>query len=186
MIEAILSDMDGTLIDTEKANASAYCYAIAQYGGEITPEEFQHNYAGMSWKRFLPQILPDADSDTHKAVAELKKSKYADFFSLTSVYQDVFDFLTHSKQFAPVGLVTTASRQAVEELLRYHQLEGFFDVIISGDDVVNAKPHAEPYLAAANMLGVNIANCIALEDSQVGIDSATSARANVFIVKHEK
>ncbi|MEJ8322443.1 HAD family phosphatase [Kosakonia sacchari] len=186
MIEAILSDMDGTLIDTEIANASAYCYAIAQYGGAITVEDFQQNYAGMSWKAFLPIILPDASDETHKAIADLKKSKYVDFFPSTTLYTDVLDFLTHSKQFAPVALVTTASRQAVDGLLRYHGLENFFDAIVSGDDVVNAKPHAEPYLAAATMLGVNIANCIALEDSQVGINSATSARANVFIVKHEK
>jgi beta-phosphoglucomutase len=178
--------MDGTLIDTEVANASAYCEAISQYGVKIAIDDFYKLYNGMSWKVFLPIILPNASHGEHKAIAELKKNLYSTFFSKTKIYPGVLDFLTHSKQFTPVGLVTTASRQAVQELLHYHNLDKFFDVVISGDDVKNAKPHAEPYLIAANALGVNIRNCIVLEDSQVGIDSATSAKANVFIVKHEK
>ena len=59
-------------------------------------------------------------------------------------------------------------------------------MIVSGDDVINNKPDAEPYLKAASELQVDISNCIALEDSQVGINSANSAKASVFIVKHEK
>lgn len=186
MIEAILCDMDGTLIDTEFANSSAYSFAIAQYGVFVTPDEFQKNYSGMSWKHFLPVILPGKEPEIYYAIASLKKNKYSQFFHLTKVYKPVLDFLLHSKNFTRLGLVTTASRQAVQELLKYHQLNDLFDVIISGDDVINNKPDAEPYLKAASVLQVDISNCIALEDSQVGINSAISAKARVFIVKHEK
>jgi beta-phosphoglucomutase-like phosphatase (HAD superfamily) len=55
-----------------------------------------------------------------------------------------------------------------------------FDVVVAGDDVANAKPHPEPYLTAAARLGVDIAECVALEDSEPGVASADAAGATVF------
>jgi len=52
-----------------------------------------------------------------------------------------------------------------------------FDVIVSGDDVTHSKPHPEAYLTAADLLGVNIADCLALEDSEPGIASASASGA---------
>jgi beta-phosphoglucomutase-like phosphatase (HAD superfamily) len=53
-----------------------------------------------------------------------------------------------------------------------------FDVVVAGDDVVNGKPHPEPYLKAADLLGVEARNCIAFEDSITGLTSAVAAGTN--------
>jgi beta-phosphoglucomutase-like phosphatase (HAD superfamily) len=52
-----------------------------------------------------------------------------------------------------------------------------FDVVVGGDDVTHSKPHPEPYLTAADLLGVNIAECCAFEDSEPGIASASASGA---------
>ncbi|MFA3760744.1 HAD family hydrolase [Yersinia sp. 2466 StPb PI] len=185
-IEAILTDMDGTLIDTEHANAASYCEAISAYGVDISTEYFCQEYGGMSWKQFLPIILPDHEMDVYSAIAADKKDIYRNNMAKTSVFEPVHQFLLNFYGLAKLGIVTTASRQAVNNLLQYHNLGGIFDVIVSGDDVKNAKPHPEPYLLAAAKLDVDIKKCIILEDSLIGVESGTASGATVFVVKHAK
>lgn len=185
MFEAILCDMDGTLIDTEYANAIAYCEALNKYGVNIDVHEFIDRYLGMSWREFIPLICPLIDEDTAADIARDKKLIYKNKLSLTSVNLNVIQMIGILKESKKVALVTTASREAVDDLLRYHKLSYLFDLCVTGDDVVEAKPSPEPYLKAANILSVDIQNCIILEDSEIGIRSARQSGATVLVVDHE-
>lgn len=60
---------------------------------------------------------------------------------------------------------------------------GTFDAVITGEIVTNGKPHPEPYLVAAEKLGVEISDCVAIEDSPTGVKSAEAAGAKVLAVK---
>ena len=62
--------------------------------------------------------------------------------------------------------------------------DGAFDVSVVGDDVERGKPHPDPYLLAAERLGVDITQCIAIEDSPTGVASALAAGATVLAVPH--
>jgi HAD superfamily hydrolase (TIGR01509 family) len=81
----------------------------------------------------------------------------------------------------PTALVTMSRRQMALEVAGSLGFAGF-DVVVAGDDVLNAKPHPEPYLTAAAELGVDISACVALEDSEPGVASAVAAGARVFAV----
>jgi beta-phosphoglucomutase-like phosphatase (HAD superfamily) len=61
---------------------------------------------------------------------------------------------------------------------------GNFDVLVCGDEVDNTKPHPEPYLLAAKLLGVDIGGCVAIEDSPTGVASAAAAGARVLAIPH--
>ena len=61
---------------------------------------------------------------------------------------------------------------------------GAFDVSVVGDDVERGKPHPDPYLLAAERLGVDITRCLAIEDSPTGVASALAAGATVLAVPH--
>ena len=76
----------------------------------------------------------------------------------------------------PTALVTMSIRSMADDVVRAIPFEAF-DVIVTGDAVGNAKPHPEPYLTAANALGVDIAECVAFEDSPAGLTSAFTAGA---------
>ncbi len=185
MFEAILCDMDGTLIDTEYANAMAYCEALSNYGIDIDASEFLDRYLGMSWKEFIPLICPLIDEKTAADIARDKKQIYKTKLSMTSVNRNLVQMIGILKGSKKVALVTTASKEAVDDLLKYHKLSYLFDLCVTGDDVVEAKPSPEPYLKAANILSVDIQNCIILEDSEIGICSARQSGATVLIVDHE-
>jgi beta-phosphoglucomutase-like phosphatase (HAD superfamily) len=60
----------------------------------------------------------------------------------------------------------------------------WFSVVVPGDEVVNGKPHPEPYLAAAAALGVDPRDCVAIEDSPTGVASAEAAGVPVVAVQH--
>lgn len=185
MFDALLCDMDGTLIDTEFANASAYCEALTAHGISVDVEEFIDKYAGMSWREFIPTIHPLIDKSTCDQIVRDKKKIYKSKMSETKLKSSVIELVERLSDSKKVALVTTASKEAVTDLLSFHQLNHLFDLIITGDDVVRSKPHPEPYLIAADKLQVSIEKCIVLEDSPIGIASARAAGATVLIVDHE-
>ena len=83
----------------------------------------------------------------------------------------------------PLALVTMSWRRFVEPVLG-ELGEGAFDVVVTGDEVSRGKPHPEPYLAAARALGVDPADCVAIEDSGTGAASAEAAGCSVLVVPH--
>jgi len=185
MFSAILCDMDGTLIETEYANASAYCESLKKYSIHIDVETFIDKYAGMSWRTFIPMICPTIDEKKCEIIAREKKIIYKTKLSETRLKLNVIQMVQELGQTKKVALVTTASREAVDDLLTYHEIQHLFDHVITGDDVNDPKPHPEPFLLAAKQMQVDIENCIILEDSPIGISSARKTGATVLIVDHE-
>src|SRR5690606_12389082 len=76
----------------------------------------------------------------------------------------------------PCALVTMSYRQLAEPVVALAP-EGAFQALVCGDDVERGKPHPEPYLRAADLLGVDVERCVAIEDSPTGIASARAAGA---------
>ena len=80
----------------------------------------------------------------------------------------------------PMALVTSSFRMLADP---FAQAAGCFDVVVTGDEVAEAKPDPEPYLTAARLLGVDIAECIAVEDSRAGITSALASGAHAVAIE---
>ena len=83
----------------------------------------------------------------------------------------------------PTALVTMSWRRFAMEVVDALPA-GAFDVSVVGDDVERGKPHPDPYLLAAERLGVDITRCLAIEDSPTGVASALAAGATVLAVPH--
>jgi HAD superfamily hydrolase (TIGR01509 family) len=79
----------------------------------------------------------------------------------------------------PTALVTMSIRRMAEQVTKSLGFSAF-EVIVAGDNVTHSKPHPEPYLLAAEALGVSAADCVALEDSAPGVASAIAAGAVVI------
>ena len=80
----------------------------------------------------------------------------------------------------PMALVTSSYRILAEP---FAAAAGLFDVVVSGDEVTRAKPDPEPYVTAARLLGVDIADCVAVEDSRAGIASAVASGAHAVAIE---
>lgn len=85
----------------------------------------------------------------------------------------------------PCAIVTMAYRSVAEIIVR-NSPEGTFQAVVAGDEVTHGKPHAEPYLTGAAKIGVDPAECVAIEDSLIGAMSAEAAGVPILVVPAEK
>jgi len=173
---AVLWDMDGTLIDSEHHWLSSE-KELAEAHGVLWTEEDGMDLVGMSLYESSKVIKSKLNSD-------LEPQQIIDH--LTALVTDklaqhlpwrpgAVELLRELKDAGVKTALVTMSLRSMA--LRVADSIGFdaFDVVVAGDDVRFGKPHPEPYLKAASLLGVEPANCVAFEDSKTGLTSAEIA-----------
>ncbi|WP_028047814.1 HAD family phosphatase [Cellulomonas sp. URHE0023] len=180
-LSAVLWDMDGTLIDTEPFWIAAETELVEAHGGVWTHED------GLAMVG-NPMIV------SAKALAargvDLPYDEIVDFLNLRVAaavaagipWQPGAHELLVALHAAgvPMALVTSSFAVLAEP---FAAAVGLFDVVVSGDEVSRPKPDPEPYLLAARRLGVDIATCVAVEDSRSGIASAVSSGARTVAIE---
>ncbi len=172
MLKAILVDMDGTLVESATANATAYSEALAEWGIVVDPIALAPRINGRSWRDFLPGLIGDRLDVIAADVASRKRVIYPDFLHLLRPNLTLIDLLRLVHGRVATGLVTTASFQAVTNIMDRYDLHDLFDVMICGDYVDRAKPDPEAYIQAAARLAVLPSECLVIEDSEVGVMAA--------------
>jgi HAD superfamily hydrolase (TIGR01509 family) len=174
-IEAILVDFDGTLVNTESANAKAYASSLQSYGFKVSEKALIEYCTGRHWSKFLPEILKDQyNEDIGLKIAKDKKVIYPQFYDEIEINAPLLKLLKHFAGL-PKALVTNASRESVAPILDLFNMGSFFKIIICQEDVADPKPSPECYLRALSLLKVNGHNCLAIEDSKTGVLAAKSA-----------
>lgn len=173
---AVLWDMDGTLVDSEH-HWLASEKALAQAHNAEWTEQDGHDLIGNSLYESSKIIKSKIGStmDTEAIVQHLTDSVVARL-SESIVWrpgaQELLRELKRKK--IKTALVTMSLHRMAEEVVSKIPFHAF-DVIVGGDDVLRGKPFADPYLKAAELLGVDPADCVAFEDSNTGLRSAEAA-----------
>ncbi len=168
-VRAVIFDMDGTLLDTEAAHRRAFAQTGAAIGWPMADD------------LLLSMVGIHRDENERMLAAHLGPD-----FPLARFYAAVDAgiplrpgarlILDHLAQAGiPMALATSTAAPYAQQRLEKSGLLHYFDVIVTRTDVDRPKPHAEPYLLAARLLGVDPADCVAVEDSPVGVRSATAA-----------
>ena len=184
--QAILFDHDGTLVDTEPVWAAAKVALAAEFSGTWT-EQDTLDCLGLSMKFTLDRLrergvdLPD-EQINERLVAKVREAL---------AHQQV-EFLPGIERFLnqvrdaqiPAAIVTNATT-SIAQCTADAAPEGTFSVIIGNDETTHPKPDPQPYLLAAQRLGVESSRCVALEDSPSGVRSATAAGMKVIVVPGE-
>lgn len=174
--------MDGTLIDSEPYWLASEVSLAQSYGGQWS-EQDGHDLIGKSLydsSEHLRQRFGIEDLNVQEVIDRMTNSVIADLKKRLPFRPGALELLLALKQKGiPTALVTMSMRKMA---LSVTEQIGFaaFDVVVAGDEVVNGKPHPEPYLKAAQLLGVDIKDCIALEDSHTGLASAEAAGAHAI------
>lgn len=174
---AVLFDMDGTLVDTEPYWMMAETELVAAHGGVWTAEDGLQ-CVGMG--------LEDAAKIFQARGVTLPVDEIIQWMTdrvLEQVHVEVpwrpgaRELLADLKrEGVPTALVTMSMHRMATTVADAFGFEAF-DVIVGGDDVSRPKPHPEPYLHAARLLGVDILDCVAIEDSVPGLASAVASGA---------
>jgi HAD superfamily hydrolase (TIGR01509 family) len=183
-LRALLFDLDGTLVDSEQANHTAYSRALLEVGARIEPDELARAATGRQWRDFLPALLREAGVECDPAtVARRKGELYREMLDELRVNFALLSLAESVRPGMRTVLVTTASAESVRAVLRHFDLGRAFDFVITGDDVTRHKPDPEAYRLALARLQLDPRECLAFEDSDVGAASAKAAGVAVVRVE---
>jgi HAD superfamily hydrolase (TIGR01509 family) len=175
-MNAVVFDFNGTLSDDEPVLLRVYQELFEEVGRPITADEYLDELAGHTDPEMFTRWLGVADPALMKERIRRYQALVADG---STVDEETRAAVRYAADRGPVGLVTSAYRAEVDPVLDVTGLRSVFTAIVSLDDVTNGKPHPEPYLRAAELLGVSAAELIVLEDTDAGIESAKAAGAYV-------
>jgi beta-phosphoglucomutase len=182
-LRALLFDLDGTLVDSLGVNYAAYSRALLEVGARIEPEDVARAAAGRQWRDFLPALVREAGLECDPAaVARRKGELYREMLGDLRVNSALLSLAGSVRPGMKTVLVTTASAETVRAILRHFDLGDAFDLVITGDDVTRHKPDPEAYRLALTRLRLDPRECLAFEDSEVGVVSATAADVAVVRV----
>jgi HAD superfamily hydrolase (TIGR01509 family) len=174
---AIVFDMDGLLFDTERLYEEATVAAAAELGCEMN-RAFFRTTVGSTWPviraRLLDHYGPTFAAEELRTTARQKFDALVDqHLPLKPGVLELLDLLDELR--LPRAIATTSSRLTVQHHLDKHRLAARFHHIVAHGDYALAKPAPEPFLKAAEHLGVMPRFCLALEDSHNGVRSASAA-----------
>ena len=184
-MQAVLFDMDGTLINSEPYWLIAETELMSRYGHTWSPQDQAYCIGGPlpkvgAYMSNLAQGAEDAlyfETELVRLVAEQFK-KGLEF--MPGAEELVHDLVASS---IPMALVSASPRLLVDSAIELLPA-GTFISSVSSQDVKVSKPHPESYLLAATHLEVDITRCLVLEDSKTGIDAGLSSGAVVIGIPH--
>lgn len=184
-IDAVIFDLDGTLIDTEKIYRIVWPRALRDMGYEMTDEQY---LAMRSLGRpFAPRRMKewfgdDFDYDTARTI---RKKYFNEYISEHGIdvrpgAHELLDFL--GRQNIITAIATATDLERATEYLRMTSLDGYFDRVISAVQVQEGKPSPYVYLFACEKLSRDPGICLAVEDAPNGIIAAKAAGMHVAMV----
>jgi beta-phosphoglucomutase-like phosphatase (HAD superfamily) len=181
---AVVFDMDGLLFDTETLYQEAILIAAAEAGHEVAPDFFGRT-VGLPWAQSR-ELLLSHFGETF-AIDEFQEAWGRHFWvsaeTRLSLKVGALELLDTLDQYQlPRAIATASSHRMVERHLTAHNLMERFDAIVGHGDYERGKPAPDPFLKAAERLGVEPHLCLVLEDSHNGIRSASSAGMMTIMV----
>jgi beta-phosphoglucomutase len=171
---AILFDFDGVLADTMEDNYAAWVQAFGAHGIALPRKEF-FVLEGMNVETLAKTVLArrNADQLLAAAIGALKEKTYKGCHRFR-LYPGAAELIAELRQTYALGLVSGAGLSRIRQTTPAELLTAF-RVLITGDDVRQPKPHPEPYLKAAEKLGIEPRHCLVVENAPLGITAAKNA-----------
>jgi HAD superfamily hydrolase (TIGR01509 family) len=183
VIEAVVFDLDGVLLDTEELWDEARREIAEERGGRWRPDA-QRAMMGMSspeWSRYMHDVigLPDPPERISEEVVERLAELYRRQLPLI---EGAVEAVQRIGAHWPLGIASSSNRPLIDLFLELTGTQGLFRATVSSEEVAHGKPAPDVYLEAATRLEVAPERCAAIEDSENGIRSASSAGLRVVAI----
>ncbi len=176
MIKAVIFDMDGILVDSMPYHADAWIIVFSEIGIYINRQDI-YEIEGSNHEGIIKLVFEKAK----------RKPKPEDFYELSSKKKEIFERINKVKVFEGIydcldllknkcflGVVSGSDKSVVLELIERF-FPNTFDTVVTGNDVKQGKPSPDPYLKAIEMLKVKKEECLVIENSPLGVESAKKA-----------
>ncbi len=183
MIEAVVFDLDGVLLDSEQVWHGVREQLTREHDGRWQ-DRAHVEMMGMSsveWSRYMHDELgvPDAPEEISAEVVRRLEDVYRERLPLIDGAREAVEQLAASW---PLGLASSSNRELIDLVLELSKLAPFFSVTVSSEEVARGKPAPDVYLEATRRLGVPPERCAAVEDSRNGIRAAKAAGMRVIAI----
>lgn len=186
MIQAIIFDFDGLILDTETPEFQSWQEIYGSYGCHLPLERWVMAVGSTLVHHFDPYAFLSEQSGhpiDPDAIRLIRRQRHLDLIAEQSVLPGVLDYVAAARNLGiKVGLASSSSYEWVGGHLARLELLDAFETIKTSNDVVNVKPDPELYLAAAAALGVDPRRALALEDSAHGLNAAKAAGMYCVVV----
>lgn len=185
-IDTILFDMDGVLIDARDWHYEALNKALSVFGLSISRIDHLTNFDGLPTREKLKLLTMERKfpEQLHDFVNELKQK-----YTLEMVYQYCSPCFAHEYALSKLrgssiklGLCSNSVRRSVELMTERANLDQYFDVVLSNEDVTKSKPDPEIYIRAMAKLKSKPERTLIIEDNENGLRAAIASGANVMRV----
>lgn len=186
-LKAVIFDLDGTLIDATEWHFRALNQALGIFGESISRLEHETSFNGLPTRVKLERLSNEGRLPKHlfKLVGAIKQDR-----TLREISSLCFPRVEHLLMLSwlkarglKLGVATNSIRETAETMLSSGRIRAFFDVVVTNEDVSQAKPHPESYLKACRLLGVAPNEALVVEDHDYGVAAAIAAGCNVLKVE---
>jgi HAD superfamily hydrolase (TIGR01509 family) len=187
VIEAVIFDLDGVIVDSEHVWDAAR-EALARERGGRWHEGAQRDMMGMSsveWSRYMHDVIGLKDPP-EEISAEVVRRLEATYREELPLVDGAVEAVARLAQRWPLGLASSSNREIIDLVLGLSGLHRFFRVTVSSEEVPRGKPAPDVYLEAARRLGADPERSAAVEDSRNGILSARAAGMRVIAIPNTR
>lgn len=188
-IKLLIFDMDGTLIDSAYLNYYSYSNAFREFNINLDEEYYYKKCFGLHYKTFVSNIL-DLNKMTEEKdvliekIHTKKEEIYLNNLNLLDIHPFIYDTILSNHNKKKLALATTASPNGVYGILKEFKLDNIFDLVLTGEDIINKKPHPEIFFKCMDYFNASSEETIIFEDSKIGLEAAYQTKAWVIKVEN--
>lgn len=183
--EAVIFDLDGTLVDSMPAHFEAWREALSQFNvpKDVFPEDVFYSMGGRPTKDIVVELNGEFGLNIDPAdVALAKREAFMNLLDKVEINEDVVGYAKSLRGKVPMAIATGGTRVVAEKTLQAVGISDLFDEVVTANDVECGKPAPDIFLEAASRLEVDPTKCLVFEDAPAGIMAAQSAGMVVVTV----
>lgn len=178
MITTIIFDMNGVITDDEEIHEIATQKIFESIGIDLTSEIYRELCLGRTDLASFKDLMKyyEVSNQNMEELIAAKSAKYQMLIQGNlKVYPGVIALVKRLNNKYTLALTSSSTYEEVHTVISQLEIKKYFKIIVTSKDVVHGKPDPEPYILTAKKLKVNCENCLVLEDSENGVQSAVTA-----------
>ncbi|MBT4277841.1 HAD family phosphatase [Candidatus Falkowbacteria bacterium] len=184
MIQAILFDRDGVIINSEKTNVFSAVQAFGDLGIVISEKDKEY-IVGKHTLDYV-EYFEKKYSFPLDMFLKIQKENYYKLFSSVEFFENTIKLIKRLKlKGYKIALTTSSHLDSTKTVFEKANLGEVFDVVVTFEDCKKRKPDPYPYLITAKKLGIKSSECLVIEDSVIGLESAKNAKMKCVVIPNE-